>query len=250
MSIRRRDFLVGAAAGVAAGCSEVEKSGAAGPGPRGFVFDAYGTLFDPGGVVRAAREITPEPEALSQVWRQKQIEYTWLRALMGRYEDFWRVTEDALIFAIRKFGLSATDRQVAGIMDQYMALPAFPDVDPTLRRLEGRALGILSNGSPAMLEAVVRSSGLSGRFQHVLSADQVRSYKPSSAVYALATRAFGSRARDLVFVSSNAWDAAGAKGFGYQVCWCNRQRTPAEILGVKPDVTVERLDQLPERFGL
>ena len=216
--------------------------------PRGVVFDAYGTLFDVHSVIEAGREITQDPQALSLAWRQKQLEYTWLRALMGRYEDFWQVTEAALRFAVRRLGIAASEAQLKRLMEAYLSLAAFPEVKAALERLKGSPLAILSNGSPKMLEAAVRGSGLGPCLQHVLSVDAVKTYKPSPAVYALGPKAMGLPAGDLLFVSSNAWDVAGAKAFGYRVCWCNRQKAPMEELGFAPNLTVERLDQIPDRL--
>jgi 2-haloacid dehalogenase len=130
-------------------------------------------------------------------------------------------------------------------MKAYLTLAAFPEVPAALDRLKGRPLAILSNGTRAMLDAAVVSSGLAGRFARVLSVDAVKVYKPSPRVYALATEALGLKADELLFVSSNAWDVAGAKAFGFQVCWCNRQKAPMDELGLQPDRVVERLDQLP-----
>ena len=215
------------------------------PAPRGYVFDAYGTLFDVHSVMEAGREITDDPAALSMIWRQKQLEYTWLRSLMGRYEDFWSVTDAALRYAVRRLGLSATDAQLARLMDAYLTLAPFPEVASALGRLAGRPRAILSNGSPRMLDAIVRASGMGGALDHVLSVDAVRTYKPSPHVYALAPKAMGIAAGELLFVSSNAWDVAGAKAFGYRVAWCNRAGVPAEELGFGPDHVVRRLDELP-----
>jgi 2-haloacid dehalogenase len=212
--------------------------------PRAYLFDAYGTLFDVHSVVEAGRAISADPLALSALWRQKQLEYTWLRSLMGRYEDFWMVTESALRFAVRRLGLEATDRQLAALMDAYLSLSPFPEVPAALRALGSAPLGILSNGSPRMLDGALRSSGLAGAFRHVLSVDAVRVYKPSPAVYALGPAALGVPAAEVLFVSSNAWDVAGAKAFGYRTCWCNRLGAPMEALGVTPDHEVERLDQI------
>lgn len=216
--------------------------------PKGFVFDAYGTLFDVHSVVEAGREITQDPQALSLVWRQKQLEYTWLRALMGRYEDFWQVNEAALRFAVRRLGIAASEAQLRRLMETYLSLAAFPEVETALARLKGRPLAILSNGSPRMLEAAVRASGLGPHLRHVLSVDAVKTYKPSLAVYALGPQAMGIPAAEMLFVSANAWDVAGAKAYGYKVCWCNRMKAPMEELGLTPDLTVERLDQIPERL--
>ncbi|HET7341115.1 MAG TPA: haloacid dehalogenase type II [Methylomirabilota bacterium] len=212
---------------------------------RGYVFDAYGTLFDVHAVAEAGRAITSDPAALSNLWRQKQLEYTWLRALMGRYEDFWAVTEAALRHTVRRLGLTAGEADVRRLMDAYLSLACFPEVPAALERLAGRPRAILSNGSPRMLAAVVASSGLGRHLQHVLSVDAVKTYKPAPAVYALGPRTLGVPAEELLFVSSNAWDVAGAKAFGYQVAWCNRTGAPAEELGALPDLVVSRLDELP-----
>jgi len=215
------------------------------PPIRGYVFDAYGTLFDVHSVIEAGREITTDPVALSATWRQKQLEYTWLRALMGRYEDFWAVTGAALRYAIRRLGLTATEAQRARLLEAYLSLTPFPEVKTALTRLEGRPRAILSNGSPRMLDAAVASSGLGPLLEHVISVDAVKTYKPSPRVYALGPKAVGIPAGELLFVSSNAWDVTGAKAFGYQVAWCNRAGAPAEELGWTPDHVVSRLDQLP-----
>ena len=212
---------------------------------RGYVFDAYGTLFDVHSIVDAGRAITADPLTLSLTWRQKQLEYTWLRALMGRYEDFWAVTEAALRWSIRRLALPADEAQIRRLMDAYLTLACFPDVPDALARIEGRPRAILSNGSPRMLHAAVASSGLGRDLSHVLSVDAVRTYKPAPAVYALGPQALGVPAGELLFVSSNAWDVAGAKAFGYQVAWCNRLGAPEEELGVPADLVISRLDQLP-----
>lgn len=217
--------------------------------PKAFIFDAYGTLFDVHSVVEAGRALTRDPQALSLLWRQKQLEYTWLRTLMGRYEDFWAVTEAALRFALGRLGIVAGDEAVARLMEAYLSLATFPDVAAALTGLTGTPLGILSNGSPRMLDAAVRSSGLAGTFRHVLSVDAVRAYKPSPTVYELGPRAFGVPAGDIVFVSSNAWDVAGAKAFGYRTCWCNRLAAPMDRLGVSPDFEVRTLDEIPGKLG-
>ena len=217
--------------------------------PKAFIFDAYGTLFDVHSVVEAGRALARDPQALSLLWRQKQLEYTWLRTLMGRYEDFWAVTEAALRFALGRLGIAAGDEAVARLMDAYLSLATFPDVAGALAGLAGTPLGILSNGSPRMLDAAVRSSGLAGTFRHVLSVDAVKAYKPSPTVYELGPRAFGVPAGDILFVSSNAWDVAGAKAFGYRTCWCNRLAAPMDRLGVSPDFEVRTLDEIPGKLG-
>ena len=220
------------------------------PDPRAFVFDAYGTLFDVHSVMEAARAVTPDPQALSQLWRQKQLEYTWLRSLMGRYQDFWLGTGQALRFALRRLGITAAESQIEALMSAYLTLSPFPEVPNALRALRGRPLAILSNGSPRMLESAVRSSGLGAAFDHVLSVDAVGVYKPSPLVYDLAVRAFGLPASEILFVSSNAWDVAGAGAYGFMTCWCNRTNMPADELDVTPDYEVDRLDAILERIGV
>src|SRR5919108_6598321 len=163
-------------------------------GVRGYVFDAYGTLFDVHSVIEAGRAITADPAALSMLWRQKQLEYTWLRALMGRYEDFWAVTEAALRYSVRRLGVPASEHDLRKLLDAYLSLACFPEVPAALARLAGRPRAILSNGAPRMLAAAVASSGLGGALDHVISVDRVKVYKPAPAVYALGPATLGVRA--------------------------------------------------------
>ena len=212
---------------------------------RGYVFDAYGTLFDVHSVVEAGRALTADPGALSLLWRQKQLEYTWLRSLMGRYEDFWAVTEASLRYAVQRLGIAAGETEVAALMEAYLHLACFPDVREALTSLARFPRAILSNGAPAMLAAAVRSSGLQPLLVHVISVDRVRIYTPAPAVYALGPQTLGIPADELLFVSSNAWDVAGAKAFGYRVAWCNRLGAPEEHLGVRADHVITTLAELP-----
>jgi 2-haloacid dehalogenase len=214
------------------------------PQIRAYVFDAYGTLFDVHSVIEAGRQITSDPAALSTLWRQKQLEYTWLRSLMGRYEDFWAITEAALRYAIRRLALRATSTQIDRLMAAYLTLACFPEVKAALARLAPRPCAVLSNGTPAMLKAAVGSSGLGPWLPHVLSVDSVKVFKPAPAVYALGPAALRLPADQILFVSSNAWDVAGAKAFGYRVAWCNRANAPEEELGLSADLVITRLDQL------
>jgi 2-haloacid dehalogenase len=215
------------------------------PDVRAFVFDAYGTLFDVHSVVAACREVTPDPEALSREWRAKQLEYTWLRALMGRYEDFWDITRSALGFALKHLRVEATKAQVDRLMAAYLSLSPFPEVPDSLRRLHTRyPLAILSNGSPRMLQAAVESSGLQSYLQHVLSVDILKTYKPNPLVYDLAPQTLGLARETIAFVSSNSFDVIGAKAFGFQVVWCNRAQAPLDELGIAPDATVTRLNEV------
>jgi 2-haloacid dehalogenase len=224
--------------------------------PKAVIFDAYGTLFDVHSVIAVAEQMFPgHGEALSQLWRLKQIEYAQLRTLAApadmpaaHYRPFWDITLDALRFAARKLHLTLGRAAEKRLMDEYTCLSAFPDVAPVLHRLRetassasGKAgaasklkLAILSNGNPQMLDIAVKSAGMTGLFDHVLSVDAVRAYKPSPAAYALCTQAFAAAPRELVFVSSNGWDVAGASWFGFTTFWLNRQNAPAEELGVPP----------------
>ena len=226
--------------------------------PKAVIFDAYGTLFDVHSVIAAAEQMFPgHGDALSQLWRQKQIEYTQLRTLAdpagtpgAHYRPFWDITLDALRFAAKKLQLRLGRTAEKRLMDEYACLSAFPDAVPALRLLREAAaasptaagtepasrigLAILSNGNPQMLDIAVKSAGMTGLFDHVLSVDTVRAYKPSPAAYTLGTQAFDAQAREIVFVSSNGWDVAGATWFGFTTFWLNRQNAPAEELGVTP----------------
>ncbi|GBH24434.1 haloacid dehalogenase type II [Burkholderia vietnamiensis] len=214
--------------------------------PAAILFDAFGTLFDVHAVVAAAEQMFPgHGDRLSQLWRRKQIEYSQLRTLAdpagARYRPFRDITLDALRFAARALGLPLNSPAEKRPMDQYACLSTYPDTVPALRRLRALeprpALAILSNGNPDMLDIAIKSAGMAGLFDRVLSADTGRAYKPSPPAYALGPTAFGARPRELVFVSSNAWDVAGAAWFGDTPFWLNRTGGPADELGVSPDGT-------------
>jgi len=215
---------------------------------QAFVFDAYGTLFDVHSVVTVLKTITADAEALSLLWRTKQLEYTWLRSLMGRYVDFWTVTDEALRFALKRSGVWITPEQHATLLNAYLQLASYPDIPAMLVGLAPRPCVILSNGSPRMLAAAVASSGLDGRFAHILSVDRVKVYKPDPRVYELAPQALGLPKEAIVFVSSNAFDVMGAKAYGFQVAWINRMQAELDELGLTPDVILTRLDALPQAF--
>jgi 2-haloacid dehalogenase len=213
------------------------------------VFDAYGTLFDVHSVTRLAESLFPgKGGALSAAWRVKQLEYTWLRTLMGKYEDFSRVTAAALDWSLESLGLEAGEPDRARLLDEYRRLEMFPEVHAALETLAARrALAILSNGHPEMLDAVVDHNGLRPLFRGgVLSVHPVRRFKPSPQVYALVEEQLGVPRTMMGFVSSNGWDAAGAKTFGFRVFWVNRGAAPVERLGVRPDETVSSLAGLVE----
>ena len=215
---------------------------------RAFLFDAYGTLFDVHSVVaRAGAGIAGDLARLSQLWRQKQLEFTWLRTLMDRYQDFWQITEASLRTALAQLQIDAGERQVELLLNAYLAPAVFPDARVALDALRDFPRAILSNGSPSMLEAAVRNNGLGPYFASIISADQVKTYKPSPRVYQLGAEALDLPNEEILFVSSNAWDAAGAKAFGYRVCWCNRDGREMDQLGFAPDMIVTSLDQILSR---
>ncbi len=219
-------------------------------GIQAIAFDAYGTLFDLHSVTaRCNRKFPGQGAALSQLWRTKQLEYTWLRSLTGRYEDFWRVTESALAFACNSLSLACPSETRKELMESYLHLSIFPDVRPTLAKLSQYKLAILSNGSPKMLAAAEGSAGLRGVFTAVISADEVKIYKPSPRVYGLVSQHLGVPERAVGFVSSNFWDIAGADPCGFWTCWANRCNLPEDKLGVRPDVTVKTLDGLIGYLG-
>ena len=214
--------------------------------PAALVFDAYGTLFDVHSVVALCEALWPGRGAqLSQLWRTKQLEYTWLRSLMGRYEDFARVTEAGLRYACAALQLPCDDAKCARLLQAYLNLATFPEVADTLRQLRGIKLAILSNGAPAMLRDVVSNSGLGGLIPDVLSVDELQIYKPAPQVYQLAVDRLGAPAQAIGFVSSNGWDAAGAKSFGFRTFWVNRAGAPRDGLGFAPDHELGSLAELP-----
>ena len=207
------------------------------------VFDAYGTLYDVHSVMRRCEACFPgKGTALSQLWRAKQLEYTWQRSLMQRYTPFSTVTREALRYRCAALGLPLGDHE-RELMDAYVHLAPFPEVPAALERLRLKR-AILSNGSPDMLEPLVRNSGL--RFDAVLSVDELRIYKPAPQVYELAVRRLGVAKEAIGFVSSNCWDAAGAKSFGFTVFWINRANAPVDALGVAPDRQVAHLGELAD----
>ncbi len=207
---------------------------------KAVVFDAYGTLFDVHSVASLAEQLFPgKGETLSQLWRQKQLEYSWLRAMSRRYKPFWEITRDALRFCAMRLGLPLTTELEGRLMNQYSSLSAFPENLQALRDMKaaGLALGILTNGNRDMIEVSVRSSGMNGLFDHLLSSQTVETFKTMDSIYALAPEAFGCRAREILFVSSNCWDAIGARWYGYTSFWINRGAMPLEQLDTEPHHT-------------
>ena len=219
----------------------------------GILFDAYGTLFDVYSLGSLAEELFPgNGAALATLWREKQVDYTRLRTLSDRYVDFLTVTEEALRFSCDRLRLVLSDDACRRLLGQYHRLTAYPEVFPALKLLRARgfALAILSNGTPAMLESAISAAGMSGLFTHVLSADPVRKFKTAPEVYQLGVDAFDRPAEQLVFVSSNGWDACCAAGFGYRTLWINRIGDPVERLGILPTGQGRSMNDIFSFLGL
>ena len=218
-------------------------SGASGIGA--LVFDAYGTLFDVHSIGVACESLFPGKGAeLSRLWRSKQLEYTWLRSLMGRYADFETITGDALGMACRSLGLELRQPDARSLMEGYRRLRPFPEVKDALAALRGKKMAILSNGSPAMLNALIDHSGLSQSFDAVISVDALKMFKPHPSVYGMATKQLGVDAKEVGFVSSNFWDIAGATSYGFRTFWINRNSSQPDELGFRPYAVIGRLDQI------
>ena len=204
------------------------------------MFDAYGTLYDVHSVAARCESSWPGKGAqLSQLWRAKQLEYTWQRSLMQRYVPFSTVTRDALAYSCEALKLELSVAQMEGLMGEYTNLALYPDVVPTLSALNTRK-AILSNGSPDILLPLVANSGL--QLDAVISVDELKVFKPAPQVYELAVKKLGTR--NIGFVSSNCWDAMGAKSYGFDVYWINRAGAPVDRLGFKPDRILKSLNEI------
>jgi len=210
------------------------------PTPRAVLFDAYGTLFDVYSVALAAEQLFPgRGNALATLWRDKQIEYTRLVSMSGRYRPFWDLTRAGLRYAAQRLGLALAREHEERLMNQYHHLSAFPESLEVLQALRARGLraGVLSNGDPQMLAVAVRSAGLAELLGPVLSVHATQRYKTDPACYALGPQALGLPAAQILFVSSNAWDAIGATWYGYTTLWVNRSGAPPEALDTEPTRT-------------
>jgi len=215
------------------------------------VFDAYGTLFDVNSAAAQAKDALGEKwQPLADTWRAKQLQYTWLRGLMGRHADFWQVTEDALEFAMASHKID--DRALRErLMGLYLRLQAYPEVKDALTRLKakGMKLAILSNGAPKMLASAAENSGIADLLDAVLSVEEVKVFKPHPSVYRLPGERFKLSPGEMCFLSSNAWDAHAAKACGFRVLWCNRFGQPPERIPEVPDGEIETLSVLPDLVG-
>lgn len=248
MAFDRREFLTHTAGGVAASVwlSNLMAQSVAQPQFKAIAFDAF-PIFDPRPVFGLAETLFPGKGAeLSNAWRTRQFEYQWLRVLSGRYADFWQTTEDGLVFAAKLLQLELTPDKRAQLMQAYLGLKTWPDVPSALRSLQeaGVRLAFLSNMTAKMLEAGIKNAGLEGIFEHILSTDQLRAYKPDPRAYQMAIDAFQLKREEILFAAFAGWDAAGAKWFGYPTFWVNRLNLPVEELGVAPDATGRDLTDL------
>ncbi|HUC51549.1 MAG TPA: haloacid dehalogenase type II [Xanthobacteraceae bacterium] len=214
--------------------------------PRAFVFDAYGTLFDVHAAIARYRAAAgPDADRFSEVWRTKQLEYSWTLTLNGRYVDFWTLTERALDYCFARF--PSVDRALRPkLLNAYRELDAFPDARATVAKLKasGARVAILSNGSPPMLDAAVKASGMTESFDALFSVESVRAYKPRPEVYALVTDGFAIKPQEVVFVSSNRWDVMGAAAFGFRPFWVNRAKMPDEYADTPPQRVIADLSAL------
>jgi 2-haloacid dehalogenase len=238
---------------------------------KAVVFDAYGTLYDVQSVATVTEEAFPAyGEIITQIWRIKQLEYSWLRSLMRRYEDFSVLTRESLVYTLRILGLKYDEAVFARLMDKYLHLDLYPDANAALAALKGSKLAILSNGSSDMLNVLVKNSGLDRVLDATISIDSKRVFKPAPETYTLIEEKLGVKPADVLFVSSNPWDACGAKSFGLNVAWIERVtpeamaqacarsglvapmtmfkaiRMQMDELGIRPDYQIHSLSELPK----
>lgn len=247
----RREFVALTAAGIVSSLlrplpAKFAADGVAKSKLKAVIFDAF-PIFDPRPVFALAEELFPSKgTALSDEWRGRQFEYTWLRIATRFYADFWQVTQDALVFAANKLKLELSVNKRDALMNEYLKLPPWPDVPPALSVLKklGLRLAFLSNLTPRMLAANIGNAGLDGLFEQVLSTDRIKTYKPDPLGYRLGTDALRLKRDEILFVAFSGWDAAGARLFGYPTFWVNRLKLPVEELGVVPDASGNSLSDL------
>jgi 2-haloacid dehalogenase len=244
--LTRSEFLRLLAGGIVAEAWNRSSLASVSGGVSAVAFDGF-PIFDPRGVSRVAEELFPgRGSELVAAWRARQFEYQWLRALGGKYADFQECTSAGLAFAARQLHIDLTTQTRDRLVDVYLALPVWPDVRPALAALKGAGLrlAILSNMTPGMLGAGIRMAGLVDAFEHVLSTDRLKTYKPDPRAYGMAVDAFGLARERILFVAFAGWDVAGAKWFGYPTFWVNRLNQPEETLGVEADGSGPGLDDL------
>ena len=248
MPLHRRQFLKLVAGGVATSlfAGPALARAATKSEIKAVAFDAF-PVFDPRPIFALAETLFPGKGAdLSNAWRTRQFEYQWLRALSGKYVDFWRATEDGLLFAAKKLELELTGDRRDQLMNAYLQLKAWPDVEPALKLLKDSSvrLAFLSNMTPEMLTTNMRNSGLDGFFEHVISTDAAKTFKPDPRAYRLGVDTLKLKRREVAFAAFAGWDVAGAKWFGYPTFWVNRVSFPAEELGVTADGMGKDLNKL------
>jgi 2-haloacid dehalogenase len=246
MTTNRREFMSRmAVSGLALQNSSTIAAGSRG-NIRAVAFDGF-PILDPRPVFSLVDQLYPDKGVeLSSIWRTKQFEYTWLRTMSRRYADFWRVTNDALVFAAKSLKVELTPENRSRLMEGYLKLRCWPDVPAALGALKKAGIGIafLSNLTDEMLDAGIKNSQLDGVFDHVLSTDRVKVYKPDPRAYQMGVDAFGLMPDQILFAAFAGWDASGAKSFGYRTFWVNRQNQPAEELGIAPDAIGGSLNDL------
>ena len=212
---------------------------------KAFVFDVYGTLFDVIAIKDECEQLYPGyGEAISQTWRSKQVEYFMLRQLMGNYATLYSITHDALKYALNENGLKSSEQNEQQLLEAYLHLPLYPEVEGVLGQLKDQKLVVFSNGSHDMLDPLIENAGLADWFSEVLSIDDIGQFKPAPASYEYAVKKLGVEPHEVLFMSSNGWDISGAKNFGYQTAWINRKNLPTEELGLKPDYIFSDLNGL------
>ncbi len=211
------------------------------------VFDFFGTLFDITSIASGIEDVAGVEEGglFLQLWRNKQLEYSYLMTTMGIYENFTKLTRRALLYAMEKHNLHKDEKLMAEMMDLWLKPEIYPDALPCLNEISEHSLSILSNGDPELLERGISNTPLNGMFSHLISVHEARVFKPHPAAYKLATSKYGVLPSEILFVSSNGWDIAGASNFGLDTVWVNRQHSPVESLDQRPQHVIGRLDGLP-----
>jgi len=214
---------------------------------QALVLDVYGTLFDVHSVKEQAEALYPDHgEAISKRWREKQLEYSFLRQLNGQYVPFSQVTQDALRYTLLELKLHVTEEQITTLMETYLTLDVYPEVSSVLETMADKRLVVFSNGSHDMLDPLIEQSGLADRFEHLVSVDDIKQYKPAPASYMHALNTLGLKREEILFMSSNGWDITGAKSFGFKTAWINRNGLPVEELNLDPDRIYDDLTGITE----
>lgn len=215
---------------------------------KAILFDAYGTLYDVHSVMKKCNELYPgKGKQISQIWRQKQLDYVWIRSLMDRYADFWSITKEALCYSLEELELQYNEKIVKEILDEYLNLNLYPEVIEALNIFYPRKLAILSNGNLKMLNKLAKNTSLDKHLDDIISVDDFKVYKPKPDAYYLAAKRLGFDKEEILFISSNGWDVAGSKSFGFKVGWLNRFGKPVDRLGIIPDFIASDLKELAQK---